>query len=95
MCCFEKSVKTFIVFDIHQIICCDWRRAEQVLCYWVGQKVRLVFSVRLYCDNCHISVHFKKTYQTFCVAILILKMLENTQHFQHIMLYYFKKGRNN
>ena len=30
----------------------------------------------------------------FCVAILILKMEENTQHFQHIMLYYFKKGKN-
>ena len=28
----------------------------------------------------------------FCVAILILKM-ENTQHFWHIMLYYFKKGK--
>ena len=30
----------------------------------------------------------------FCVAILILKMEENTQHFQHIMLYYFKRGKN-
>ena len=29
-----------------------------------------------------------------CVAILILKMEENTQHFRHIMLYYFKKGKN-
>ena len=29
----------------------------------------------------------------FCVAILILKMEENT-HFWHIMLYYFKKGTN-
>ena len=28
------------------------------------------------------------------VAILILKMEENTQHFWHIMLYYFKKGKN-
>ena len=28
----------------------------------------------------------------FCVAILILKMEENT-HFWHIMLYYFKKGK--
>ena len=27
----------------------------------------------------------------FCVAILILKMEENMQH---IMLYYFKKGKN-
>ena len=30
----------------------------------------------------------------FCVAILILKMEENNQHFQYIMLYYFKKGKN-
>ena len=30
----------------------------------------------------------------FCVAILTLKMEENTQHFWHIMLYYFKKGKN-
>ena len=30
----------------------------------------------------------------FCIAILILKVEENMQHFQHIMLYYFKKGKN-
>ena len=38
---------------------------------------------------------FKKTSKlvNFCVAILILKM-EKMQHFQHIMLYYFKKGKN-
>ena len=30
----------------------------------------------------------------FCVAVLILKMEENKQHFQHIMLCYFKKGKN-
>ena len=30
----------------------------------------------------------------FCEAILILKMKENMQHFWHIMLYYFKKGKN-
>ena len=29
-----------------------------------------------------------------CVAISILKMEENKQHFWHIMLYYFKKGKN-
>ena len=28
----------------------------------------------------------------FCVTILTLEMEENT-HFQHIMLYYFKKGK--
>ena len=30
----------------------------------------------------------------FCVDILILRMEENKQYFQHIMLYYFKKGKN-
>ena len=30
----------------------------------------------------------------FCIAILILKMEENMQYCQHIMLYYFKKGKN-
>ena len=29
----------------------------------------------------------------FCAAILILKM-EEKQHFGHITLYYFKKGKN-
>ena len=30
----------------------------------------------------------------FSVAILILKMEENKQHFLHIMLYYFKTSKN-
>ena len=30
----------------------------------------------------------------FCITILIFKIEENTQHFWHIMLYYFKKGKN-
>ena len=30
----------------------------------------------------------------FCADILILKMKEATQHFRHIKLYYFKKGKN-
>ena len=30
----------------------------------------------------------------FCAAILILKMEENMQHFQLIMLYHFKIGKN-
>ena len=30
----------------------------------------------------------------FYAVILILKMEENMQHFWHIMLYYFKKGKN-
>ena len=29
----------------------------------------------------------------FCVAILILKVEEKKQYFQHIILYYFKKGK--
>ena len=29
----------------------------------------------------------------FCVAVLILKMEGKKQHFRHIMLYYFKKGK--
>ena len=30
----------------------------------------------------------------FCAAILILKIEEYMQHFQRVMLYYFKKGKN-
>ena len=30
----------------------------------------------------------------FYAAILILKMEENMQHFQSVMLYYVKKGKN-
>ena len=30
----------------------------------------------------------------FCVAILILKMEGKQEHFWHIILYYFKKGKN-
>ena len=41
-------------------------------------------------------MHLKKKSKlvNFCVAILTLKMEENTQHFLHSMLYYFKKGKN-
>ena len=40
-------------------------------------------------------MHLKKLPKlvNICVAILILKMKENT-HFLHITLYYFKKGKN-
>ena len=31
---------------------------------------------------------------SFFAAILLLKMEENTQHCWHIVLYYFKKGKN-
>ena len=30
---------------------------------------------------------------SLCAAISVSKMDENTQHFWHIMLYYFKKGK--
>ena len=30
----------------------------------------------------------------FSVTILILKIEENIQHFWHIMLYYYNKGKN-
>ena len=41
-------------------------------------------------------MHFLKIPKlvNFCVAILILKMEENKQHFHHILLYYFKKGND-
>ena len=42
-------------------------------------------------------MHLKKDLSklvNFYVAILILKMEGKKQHFQHIMLYYFKKGKN-
>ena len=56
----------------------------------------------LYCDSCHCIVTavivacIKKTSKlvNFCITIFILKMEENTQHFWHIILYYFKKGKN-
>ena len=38
--------------------------------------------------------HFGCFLVDICVAIFILKMEENTQHFQDTMLYYFKKGKN-
>ena len=34
------------------------------------------------------------TLVNFCAAILMLKIKENKQHFQYIMLYYFKRGKN-
>ena len=41
-------------------------------------------------------MHLKKSLSklvNFCVAILLLKMEEKKQHFWHIMLYFFKKGK--
>ena len=42
-------------------------------------------------------MHFLKNLSklvNFCAAILISKVKEDTQHFQHIMLYYFKEVKN-
>ena len=36
----------------------------------------------------------KSTLANFYAAILILKIEGDTQHFQYIMLYYFKEGKN-
>ena len=41
----------------------------------------------------HLKKYLSKLVK-FCVAILILKVEENMHCFQHIMLYYFKKGKN-
>ena len=49
--------------------------------------------VRLYCDSHHIGIK-KSKLVNFCVAISILKIEEDTQHFQRIMLSYFKKRKN-
>ena len=75
--------------QFYSVQCLQW-------CLVVFNFIRHNF-VRLYCDSCHISVHFKKQLSklvNFCVAFLILKIEENKQHFQHIMLYYFKKGKD-
>ena len=52
--------------------------------------------VRLYVTAVMSACILKKTSKlaNFCVAILILKIEEKEQHFRHIMLYYFKKGKN-
>ena len=41
-------------------------------------------------------MHLKKQSKlvNFCIAILILKLQENMQYFQHVMLYYVIKGKN-
>ena len=46
-----------------------------------------VISVYIFLKNLAKSVNF-------CAIILILKMEEDTQHFGHITLNYFKKGKN-
>ena len=52
--------------------------------------------VRLCCDSCHLNIHKKNLSKlvNLCVAILILKMEENMRRSCHIMLYYFKEGKN-
>ena len=54
-----------------------------MLLHWIVTSVILV---------CILKKHLSKLVN-FCVTILILKMKEST-HFQHVMLYYFKKGKN-
>ena len=51
--------------------------------------------VRLYCDSCHISVHLKENlpkWVNFCVSHFNIE--DGRNHLWHIMLYYFKKGKN-
>ena len=78
--------KTFcLVFSIWGL---EW-------CSVVFNVIRNNF-VRLYCDSCQIRVHSKNVSKlvNFCATIFILRREENTQHFQCIMLHYFKKGKN-
>ena len=71
--------------------------AKKFICFFFHKMAVVVFYfiqnnfVRLYCDSGRISVHLKKRTKlvNFCVTILILKMEENMQHIQHVMLYYF------
>ena len=48
------------------------------------------------CDRCHISVHLKKDIKIgeFLCSHLNIKDGRKKQYFRHIMLYYFKKGKN-
>ena len=54
-----------------------------MLLHWIVTSVILV---------CILKKHLSKLVN-FCVTILILKM-EGNEHFWHIILYYFKKGKN-
>ena len=84
----------------HGILVLSWPKFVQFfLCNGSGSaQVSLALFdsfVRLCCDSCHISMHFKKSSKlvNFCAAMLILKMGENT-HFWRIILYYLKKSKN-
>ena len=52
--------------------------------------------VRLYCDSCHISMHLKKLIKIgeFLSRHFNIKDGRGYTTFQHIMFYYFKKGKN-
>ena len=54
----------------------------------LGCIVTAVISVSIKKKKKHIKL------MNFCVAIIILKMKGKKQHFWHIILYYFKKGKN-
>ena len=78
--------------NVHSFLSVRWLQWHLVVFNFIRNNF-----VRLYCDSSHISVHLKRNLSklvNFCVAILILKMEGKKQHFQHIMLYYFKKGKN-
>ena len=59
--------------------------------------------VRLCCDSCQIfkniaaCIFLKENLSelvSFCVAILILKLEVKQKYFWHIMLFYFREGKN-
>ena len=70
-------------------MCPDWEAAGDPLVRWLALSLLSHTSQGLAC----ILKEMPKLVN-FCVAILILKKEENMQHFWHIMLYYFKKGKN-
>ena len=94
---FDEAVKKFTQFVL------GWPQSSFVFfsIRWLEWHL-VVFNfiqnnfVRFYCDSCHINMHWKKLTKlvNFCVAILIVEMEENKRHFRHMMLYYFKKGKN-
>ena len=93
----------FLLLSFQSSLCIllGWPNSSGFFCKMVLVRL-VVFNfiwnnfVRLYCDTCHIRVHFLKKLKlvNFCVATLILKMEEKKQHFWHIMPYYFQKSKN-
>ena len=49
----------------------------------------------MYCDGCHISLHFKKVYQIGEFLYSCFNIEDGSKkHYWDIMLYYFNKGKN-